>query len=509
MYLTKITLIEVSDLADMVRHPFQANINNSHFDGLNQIYEETGAISKDDISDVLGSAILPSATDIERVDVANGWAAARYRAIVEVVITEPISGVQVGTRCILLGYTDRVDITFNNAIAEDTLLYINTVLTIRDDEVYRNGMTAIESKVISNNQLLSGIYSPANRGSEFVTRPQDVFTAINYLEELDVDGDLTSDARIQFSKGAKQSRRLNNIGSSYLHTLVDCDRNGALDAACYGNDCSVFSSGRNMRALNISKEQIISKNAVLSTLFNVAETGDTKSVTYGDLSVLTEHNDVNEVDDLTKVLSRSNGNYDYHAEELDGAFEETIIAVIIANAAPAILAEFALATITFTCSNADSYNGDNNYEILDSTTFVTGLEDCSQLEDGFINRFQTEVYKHISKENQLIVSLEVECEISGVTRVRVAIGSHSDFQEYVLPTFADSNLVPVITQDVANVEHMANSYMNLRRNIDDIENDSKFYGSSATLNMGSRDYNPTYRDSNVNSILGFDSDGIL
>lgn len=511
MRLAQITLIEQSDLADQWRHPNEMNVNNSHLDSLNEIYEEQGRIDNGDVTAIFGGAVLPSVEQIERVDIKGGWGGSRYRAIVEIVVEEP-SDVRSGQRMVLVGYTDRIDVV-RGVVADDTEIYINSVITVRDDEVVdrSTGMVRIISKVLSNTQLINGNYDPIGGGSDYVSRPQDIFSMLSQRQDLGMDMDDVDDSRIMFSGGAKQSRRTNNIGSTYIAKLVEYDREGTLDAMTYGNDGGAFNSTRNNRAITIARDPLVSGNTVLHTLFNGRGSIRARSFEYADLEVFTEHESLDEVDDVTEILERENDSFDFHGEELSSAYQETLIAVIISNTVPAILSELALASVKFNCDNSDTANGEMRFEMVDSTSYVSGLEDNSDLENAFINRFKTEVYDHVSRHGAEVIGLVIDSVVAGVTHIEVNIGTRDNWMNYVVPSFADSNLSPVITKELRSIQELADSYTLIRSAVDDIERDSTLnYGRSSTSDLSAhKSYRHPSRDSNLNELLDMGDDDFI
>lgn len=468
MYIKSVTFIPVSDLADQFRAPNSMDVNQQHLNIIGEIIDESGTIDTGELSLALSDTITPDMSALEDVDISRGWDADRFRVLAEIVVDD-ISNYGDGQRVVLCGYTDRLDVSSSNEIADDTKIYLNSIITIRDMErTDRTGRTHVKSVVTSNNQLLTGRYDPRVKGgSDFVARPQDIFTTLTCLNDLPVDSlddeDDTADTRIQFASGAKQSRRTNNMGGRFMAKLITADRDGLSESLSYGEDA--FSGTRNSHAVSSSSEGTINANSVLYRLNMAAELDLDGCIEYQTLAVFTDNDSLDELDDLTRIGQRDMDTFDYHANELDSAYEETKIAVLVANAVPALLADYIMASIKFTCGNEDSINGTFEYDIIDSTCYVSGVANDDSLERGFMARFKKEVFDVISRNDRITVVLKVDSEVSGITRVHVAVGS-GDWEEYVIPSFADSNLAPVITEQYGLIRSMATKYINVRNTVD-------------------------------------------
>lgn len=502
MHIENIYLTPVSDFANQVRDPFQMHVTNQHLDQLDEMRRNNGGeLRANDIATVMGRTMVPAIAEAEHVDIIGGWEGERYHCLISVV-AEPIDAYGQGQRVILSGYTDRQDITSADQIADNLIIFLNSVITVRDEQ-YRDpntGIIRVKSTVTGNTQLLNGLCDPRNNEYDVVTRPQDVFSMLNQIHDLGQDSMDCGDDRFLFMSGAKTSNRSNNMGGRYMSKLIESDRSGREIANTYTD--SVFQNTRNSSAWDTAKDPLINVNLVLSVLYNNQTSStfsDGRSIEYADLASLTEHNTIEEVDAVTEVEHIQDKTFDYHADDMNGAFEEVSIAVLIANALPAILAETAMSRIFFCATNQDTDCGKLEYEIFDAMSFIRGIEFDFTLEQIIMNRFKDEVFRHISKENQLGLWLEIDCDVAGVTRIKVQVGSIEGPMEFVVPSFADSNLAPVITQDIRKLRDLADKFVAVRKAIDCMDDDSAQYHGNSMDSIEQRRSNNVYRD--VNSIL--------
>lgn len=465
MYIKQLILLPVSDLAEQVRNVFEMQISNAHIEELNDsIVDNDGVLDTGDLAHILQDAYIPSVANLEDIDIANGWEGERYRVIIEVVVDE-IDEYGTGNRVVLCGFTDRIDVTDKNQIADDTLIYINSVMKI-NDRVRDDGRGRyVQSRVVSNDQLLAGRFTK-NGDNDFVGRPMDVFTLINQAQDLDEDEDDDElvDTRIRFASGVKHSRRSNNMGGRYMSRLIESDRDALAEVLTY-ND-GAFGASRNIMAGRKSKEGSAHRNEVLSLLYSDCGMADNRSIEYQDLAIFTDDS-LDDLDHVTQVGTRDRGDVDYDTCDLDGASEEDEIGILLAHAVPAILSDLALSSIEFVSSNDDDINGTPEIEITDMTSYVSGISDSRLLEDAFRTRFLNEVFDVVSQGGNRVICLEIVSEVTGITSVRIAIGN-DDWEERNYASFADSEMVPVITEKLSNLHALKNKYVSLRNNIDDM-----------------------------------------
>jgi ribosomal protein S28E/S33 len=111
------------------------------------------------------------------------------------------------------------------------------------------------------------------------------------------------------------------------------------------------------------------------------------------------------------------------------------------------------------------FNPDDNTEfaVLDATTFIAG-DFGKEIFKVFENRFLLEVFKMISRNGEIGITLEVDVEISGGTTIDIGIDGQP-LERYYFPTFCDSLLVPTLTEDSRNLDDLANRYRIIRRDV--------------------------------------------
>lgn len=477
MRALRLVLIEVNDVPDQFRRPYKLSVDGRTVNIIRDTVERAGGNVRPSIlANILGDSLAPS-TEIEDVSPMDGkWQDARYRYILEVEVDAP-SRFGNGLRIIVCGYTDRVDVSYAGTLADDLRLYVNSIVGVSDwYETSRSGHQILRSRVTDNYQVMLGDFNPGSqRGSDWKMRPVDIFNTLELNENLQSDdpNEITVDTRSSFGAGVDTNRRSNNQRTHYLSRLITADAAGGNNATVFGDEFSPINSQRNAMAADNIQESVIYTNRFLEMLMRDRETDKNLRrkgyFEFADLAVISDNGRTDGLKNILDVYDRRQLRNSYESESWRSGRLETIIANTIAQEVPSIMVDCLMSSIEFTCSNLTPYrfNPDDNTEfvVLDATTFIQG-DFGKEIFKVFESRFLLEVFKMISRNGEIGITLEVDVEIAGGTTIDVGIDGQP-LERYFFPTFCDSLLVPTLTDNNQNLDDLAKRYRKIR---DDVVN---------------------------------------
>lgn len=176
MIIEKLIMVQTGTYNDIVRRPFNTNVDN---ETLTQFQEATlggSNVSVGAISGVAGAILRPSAQPEGYVYIDNGWEEPRLRFIMEV-----SHGVRMGCKQsqILTGYTDYVGVTPNGNVDPNMRLYFNNSINLREVGIDAPTGRQSQTRVTDSSHILMQPYSAndAWHGNTPLTmRPQDLFS---------------------------------------------------------------------------------------------------------------------------------------------------------------------------------------------------------------------------------------------------------------------------------------------------------------------------------------------
>lgn len=470
----RLTLIEVGDVPDQYRRPYKLTMDGRTVNIVRDTIERSGGnVRPSMLANILGESLAPS-TEVETVRPTEGsWQDARYRFILEVEVEEP-SRYGNGLRVIVCGYTDRVDTSHNGHLAPDLRMYVNSIVGVSDWYDTSRGQPILRSRVTDNYQVMLGEYNPGVRGgSDWKMRPVDIFNTLELNDELKSDdpNEETVDTRSSFTQGVDTNRRCNNQRTHYLTRLITADAAGGNNASVFSDQFTPIGKQRNAMAADNIQETTVYNNRFLELLMRNNDTSKKLRrkgyFEFEDLCVISSNGRLDGLDDIVDVYDRRQMRNSYESESWRSGRLETVIANTIAQEVPSIMVDCLMSSLSFTCSNMTPYrfNPDDNTEfaVLDATTFIAG-DFGKEIFKVFENRFLLEVFKMISRNGEIGITLEVDVEISGGTTIDIGIDGQP-LERYYFPTFCDSLLVPTLTEDSRNLDDLANRYRIIRRDV--------------------------------------------
>ena len=470
MRLESLTLVEVADIPDQYRRPYDLYVNNDTIKALDfTLRNEGGQYRPAMLVDVLGNSIQLSSDAVEHVNLDVGrWSDERYRFIAIVTVEEP-TRFHAGARLIVCGYTDRCDMSYNKTIAPDLRFYINSIVGVRDLLAQDSrGNTYVKSMITDNYQVMLGEYEQHNsRYNDYKMRPVDVFSTIETTRELGSCDDQTVDTRILFVNGVDTNSRRNNQRGRYLSSIIEQDVAGYQAIETYTNDEFNGNYSHNAASVEMASN---AERRIVSNQFIRYLTSNCKSdviynkyFVYEDMAALADGGTLRGLDEVTTLIERNRGTISMESENWNGATTETVVAATLAQEIPAIMTDCIMSSVSFTCSNMSSRGSGIEFICTDIHMFVPG-DFGDYIINAFETRFINEVFKPLSQHGAIALDIQVHADVGGMTTVDIIIDNNPN-ERFVFPSFCDSILAPTLTKDFKKIESLASQYESIREEV--------------------------------------------
>lgn len=486
MLLTKLTLIEVGDLEEQYRRPFKFSTDGDVLNSIESLVLSSGGNLSNDLFISTAADALRLSSDSEDVGIAGNvgrraWREKRYRFIAEVELESFSARRRTASRAVVIGYTDRVDLSHNQLVADDLQMYVNSVVVIRDIELTdRRGNPYIKSKLVDSQQALLGDIDFDRGNVDYMMRPFDLFNTVDTHRDTGRADDHI-DYRCLFQHGVQLNSRNSNDSNRYLSRVVTADRQGLGNLETYAD--VIMESSRETEAADILRPSQLDSNLFLKAIASRSDYADNNYFDYQDLATFTPRGTMDDLDDVTKIVPMASNLLSYESEEWHGASPETMAAIQVCHAIPIIMLDCLFSYVAFTVSNRHS--ADNRVEFLidDMTSYAGEGFDDRQVFNTFESRAIREVFNVISANGYFDVRLEVSSEVGGMTRIELQIDDGPS-TPYVFPSFADAMISPVITRDKNILDDNAENYIKLRDVVDDAINNCGRIDTTSRLRNG-------------------------
>ena len=480
MYLSKVQLFEIDAITEQHRrnHTLNSKRHREMTDYIETNLAESGGHLRANTLREAVSMGLTLSSETDRIGIKGGWRARRFRFVLELVIEEPAEQ-SPGSRMMVTGWTDRFSVSKEKEIDDDTEMYVNHIVVVRDFlRRDRRGNEYLESKVFDNYQMLLGeYYNSRDRSSgnnEYLMRPAEVFAMIDRIEDIGWDADEeVTDTRTMFNTGIRSNNASNNQRMHFLKSLMDHDISGRGEFNVYGQgsrDRGAYTS-RDIAAYDSARNNEVTwkRNMFFHALVN--RNGDfvgSRRFTYGDLVEFTEGNSMRCLDDITDYTEMNDSRAD-ESRRLNGLSRELISAFTICYEIPTIMADSYIAAIEFTIDGTQRDSRNRRPELLivpGSDKYLMSGDFGTDLIDAFESRFVREVFDVISEDGEIPIYMDVSCEIGGLTVIEMEFDGGA-MERHVFTTFASSMAAPVISRNEKSALTLAKNYVQLRRDVVD------------------------------------------
>ena len=397
--------------------------------------------------------VAPSATPESSIMIVNGWDTPRLRFMLVVEVEDHVGTSTVTT---LQGYTEFADTSMGGNIDPKMLFFINNVSQSRVVRTRTPLGQMDRHQVMMSNQLIGdsayhhrGIGTPEKT---FSMTPEDVFKNMQNIEVMSMSGfgddpeSMFMDTRSHVTGVVKMNDRKNTIPGQYASTILntylgcratDPDNDVVIANGDFYSTCSAH-----------IEHQHTTRDEFMSFLENrragfmaYRGTAGTNTFTYDDLMIFDPN-----VRAVTHVIPNTNGLHSMgQTEGWGGSGPETLFAASIASSIAGAMHQNNIARIAFRSTNTASFTR----EITTLITVVNGPNpnaDMTREIQGFKFQLENVILFAASYGNTMAFDVDVTIDLAGDTWINVSLEGHP-VTAYVVPTFCDALMAPVVTMD--------------------------------------------------------------
>lgn len=408
--------------------------------------------------------MMPAAQHAGPVPIVNGWATprGRFNMIVEVTLS---SGSILFYH--IQGYTSHYETSLQGTPDPDMQFYINSMT--RTSRVHVMGPNGVETRetVSESVQVINGRLVSNQLNSEiYGLRPHEIFSVMQgdllRAEYHTLDSrDAVFDHRHSLSNQASPSSRSNNMPACMLARIVDNYQIGQ----------GMREYGQGQRDLlgqvkGYVHDGILQENYFLRQLSNVTGIPETTSFSMKELVAI----DPNVLHPSVQVFIKLDNqglaklNYAGQSEQWHSPDRSSWVSTALANAVPTIMMEMMITELAFTANNHDTAG--NNHVYIAGARDMLGRNITHNL-NIFKQRFMKEVMFDLTYGNQVSYMLTMTVNLLSDMVIDIAY-ENSPMTRYVVPSFCDSLIVPVLTTDERLVHNNAHDISMILNNIQNV-----------------------------------------
>lgn len=460
--ILKLALFDTGTYDRQYSRPYAANLTSSNrqtLDNLNNRIEEAtranpiANISSSLISGLSGGLVIPTADWEKQLQIPNGWDTKRFRFVLQIEVTH--HGFSGSELLFYQGYTDYNGVS-NRSIDPNMTFFINSFMKVNRSRDFSgmnpNGYidTITETAQVINGRSYSDGHSPV-----FGLRPEDLFIGVQsaYMQgALQDAGEVrVIETRTDRSHDVFRSKRASAIPSNFLGQAINTYRNAsALADFGQGND------GVLERAAQMSHEPSPYENPFIRAISDVRGASNVTYFTMNDLAQLdpaaASKTDYIPVKEALSMSYAPDQHLSYAGESADWSRPtlNTQIATIVSNAVSGLMIENMLVSLGFHCS---SYGGMPVTTPLGFIGMTTA--DMRRYISNFIIRFESEILPDLTQNGFIPIDLTVHADLYGETRIYLSVDG-SPIEMFVVPTFCDSLMTPVVTTSDSGYHGLVN-----------------------------------------------------
>lgn len=461
MCINRIIVGGTSGYHNFYQRPYEMTLDNRRIDVVGDILDRNkNTINDYTFRDVVGDILAPQATINEKLPcpIANGWGERRLRFIIEVEFRYRHSNPTIGY---YQGYT-----TFDgwsNSCKDfdrDMDFVINSYITVvRRTRVLPNGERTYMDVISSSGQLESDssvgtIFNPTRT---YIIRPQDLFRKIseNELHMLYSQSDDRSNFHFQnlnssahaLNNSPKANDRRNNIPVTYMTRMLQGFYKAASGDKMYSNNSDLMNNavGEVSERDPTNDPFIMALNGIKNRLSG--HRFDWGTIMTYDPTVYDRLDIIESGDRYSREIIGTDGEY------WTGSDLTTQIANIVSQSVPGLMMKHNLTKVSYYCTNM-TMDGRIDSRILFAKSVSTA--DMSFFYQKFEDEFPELIAYTFSSGFSREFSININSDIFGDTDLTISINGEPE-TKFVLPTFCDSIIPPIITSDTDRYDTLVES----------------------------------------------------
>lgn len=453
--------------------PYDLSMDGATINAIGNRIQETGGghVSGKLISDLAASSLGPTASAQAEIFIPNSFDTARVRFMLAVQADFNGMPGQVGGGTTLMyyfqGYTDHPGITISGAVDEQMTFYINSFIGVT--RIVKQTTLGYEQRdmIVEKAQMLSDpnwSFNASQNKPLMAMRPMDVFGGIqrDYMSiGYDHAGDQGGimDSRSSLKSEAMTSSRTNNVPGAYMANVID-------NYVASANQTD-FGMGEG-NILSLARQKTYETNPAENPFIQAINAQSMMSAGNRFTMGVLRRIDPN-VDNVTDVniITGSAVQQIHHAGQSaywNASDRLTQAAAMLAQAVPAIMIELMISRITVFSHNHD-VTGRMDTRVANPKS-LTGA-DISPNVDMFIRRLNEEVLFYMTFGNMDRYTLTMTADMFGETSIVISINSEPE-TPYVVPSFCDNLMSPVVTASAENYNQVVSGFESLVRNVSEM-----------------------------------------
>jgi hypothetical protein len=459
----QLVMIETNGNAPQYRRPYETVVTPDVEMMVHDRIDPQQSVTAANLAGIANRFILPSATYEKEVGIAHGWGTRRLRFML---LLDHIGPAGVEITQIITGYSEFFDPSLQGSVDPDMCFYVNSTMSLRrlvartgtGNREYYN--VADNAHIIVDNHF-DGIHQPEK---EYRMRPADVYSTMTRIglgqQNLDMN-----DTRTLITGMPQKSWRANANTTAYAASLFENYKTAMkLDALGQSED-QILSQARGTAA-----EQSVSQDAFMAAI-NRMRGSQGNVFTLRDLTRLDQHALDDDIAILTMQGQASamnpygHGGF-FHNQSTEvgwqAANQYTQIATILGHSIPAIMVDNAIAKIIVHMSNRNEFRQGEVVvsQMLDFPAMAGTTIDMSQFVERFKWRVVHEVLNDLSFDNQIDYLFNMQIDLLGESIIEVSMNG-GEFETFVLPSFCDALLIPIVTNNDQRSLQLASDFDSL------------------------------------------------
>lgn len=459
--IKKLAIMETGGYNRQYRRPYETMVDGQVMSMLAERISNISSqaeITPRSFTGVANHLLKPSATPEGQIHIENGWEERRARFMMEIEYGNPLTT----SRTVqILGSTDYFGLT-GSAIDPNMVFTINSITALRTThartpggglQTYRNVVESAQilAKQMDGGDMNSYVPNIYDQRKDYRLRPADVFATMTHTHLMPEQLAEIVDTRTLLSTTPVRSNRTNNLATNFAADMVSNYYSAAQGFQLGESEAKVYGAARSTVIEQSTQQDPFM--AAIAQLQGVP--AGINSFRFRDLLRLDP-----QIDDKTVVMifdskAKAVAHYAGMSSDWGGTDFETQMATILAQSVPCLLAEHGLTALRFRVTN-DTIGSQFSFQPYGAASFAEGM-DLSPAVESFWNRFLYEVLLDLSYNNQVLLYLDVQCELHGETRFNIRV-DHNPETLYVVPQFADARFTPLVTSNNQRLVGIASDF---------------------------------------------------
>lgn len=436
--------------------PFDMTIDNQTSDMLlDRLSRKSSVLTMPatEVADICHNILTPSVNVLGAAGISNGWQERRLRFTMVVQVGLNVGG---GYLLTLTGYTDYAGVIQHSGSLDPNMVFVvNNAITSQLTSVPTQFGQQVGLRTLDNNHI--HIADGIQPGSQALLRPVDLFESMSTSEIMNTESWKASgiiDPRSTIdSVRPLMSRRANSLPSNYVANVIGAGLRASSMSENWGSNEQFYTEATS----NVAEANVFA-NPFLRAIGQVR--GDrTAQARFTVRDLMQVDQNVDSVTDYIPIsLGERQPHYAGQTADWNGRDLQTVSATVVGQSVPAIMTSLSLIKLAFSSTN--NVIGGNIVTVVTAGASAAGNDlDLSRYYDMFAVRFEAEVFRSITHNNQLSCTVEAKFDLGGESWVQIQIGDQSKYM-FVVPSFADSLFAPTIGTP-AHLNNMSQDFDNL------------------------------------------------